>query len=120
MEGGFQVNKNGERFSDETLGYSEQAAIVLAQPDGIAFDVFDERIAAIARQFADFGQAEGSGAVIEAPTPALLAARLNVPQPELAQSFAEIEEEGAPALPIASAGASSEPRHWRRPSKPSK
>ena len=32
------------------------------------------------------------GAAIEAPTPALLAARLNVPQPELAQSFAEIEE----------------------------
>src|SRR4029077_16860205 len=49
-------------------------------------------IAAIARQFADFRQAEASGAVIEAPTPALLAARLNVPQPELAQSFAEIEE----------------------------
>jgi fumarate reductase flavoprotein subunit len=92
MEGGFQVNKNGERFSDETLGYSEQAAIVLAQPGGIAFDVFDERIAAIARQFADFRQAEGLGAVIEAPTLALLAARLNVPQPELAQSFAEIEE----------------------------
>ena len=90
MEGGFQVNKNGERFSDETLGYSEQAAIVLAQPGGIAFDVFDERIAAIARQFADFRQAEASGAVIEAPTPALLAVRLN--QPELAQSFAEIEE----------------------------
>jgi fumarate reductase flavoprotein subunit len=92
MEGGFQVNKNGERFSDESLGYSEQAAVVLAQPDGIAFDVFDERIAAIARQFADFRQAEASGAVIEAPTLALLAARLNVPLPALAQSLAEIEE----------------------------
>jgi fumarate reductase flavoprotein subunit len=34
MEGGFQVNKNGARFSDESLGYSEQAAVVLAQPDG--------------------------------------------------------------------------------------
>jgi succinate dehydrogenase/fumarate reductase flavoprotein subunit len=46
MEGGFQVNKNGERFSDESLGYSEQAAVLLAQPDGIAIDIFDERIAA--------------------------------------------------------------------------
>ena len=92
MQGGFQVNRNGERFSDENLGYSEQAAIVLAQPDGIAFDIFDERIAAIARQFADFRQAEASGAIIDAPTLALLAARLNVPPPELAQSFAEIEE----------------------------
>jgi hypothetical protein len=61
------------------------------------------------------------GAVIEAPTPALLAARLNVPQPELAQSFAEIEEARRTGAPDrASAGASSEPRHWRRPSKPSK
>ena len=36
MEGGFQVNKLGERFSDESKGYSEQAVKVLAQPDQIA------------------------------------------------------------------------------------
>jgi fumarate reductase flavoprotein subunit len=92
MEGGFQVNNNGERFSDESLGYSEQAASVLAQPGGIAFDIFDERIAAIARQFADFRQAESSGAVIEAPTLAALAARLNLLPAALAQGLAEIEE----------------------------
>jgi fumarate reductase flavoprotein subunit len=92
MEGGFQVNTAGARFSDESLGYSEQAATVLAQRDGIAFDIFDERIAAIARQFADFRQAEASGAVIEAPTLERLAARLNVPLPALAQSLAEIED----------------------------
>jgi fumarate reductase flavoprotein subunit len=92
MEGGFQINKSGARFSDESLGYSEQAAVVLAQPDGIAFDIFDERIAAIGRQFADFRLAEASGAVIEASTLALLAARLNVPLPALVQSFAEAED----------------------------
>jgi fumarate reductase flavoprotein subunit len=92
MEGGFQVNNNGERFSDESLGYSEQAASVLAQPGGIAFDIFEERIAAIARQFADFRQAESSGAVIEAPTLAALAARLNLLPAALAQGLAEIEE----------------------------
>src|SRR5215469_6534420 len=90
MEGGFQVNRDGERFSDESLGYSEQAAVVLAQPGGIAFDIFDERIAAIARQFADFRQAEALGAIIEAPTLALLAERLSVPPPALAQSLGEI------------------------------
>ena len=68
MEGGFQINITGERFSDESRGYSEQAAIVLAQPMGIAFDIFDARIAAIARQFEDFRQAETAGAVIEAAT----------------------------------------------------
>jgi fumarate reductase flavoprotein subunit len=92
MEGGFQVNISGARFSDESLGYSEQAAVVLAQPDGIAFDVFDERIAAIARQFEDFRQAEASGAVIEGSTVEQLAERLNLPASALVQSFAEVEQ----------------------------
>jgi fumarate reductase flavoprotein subunit len=92
MEGGFQVNVTGARFSDESLGYSEQAAIVLSQPDGIAFDIFDDRMAAVARQFADFQQAEANGAVIDAPTIALLAERLHLPPAALAQSFAEVEE----------------------------
>jgi fumarate reductase flavoprotein subunit len=89
MEGGFQVNSDGLRFSDESRGYSEQAAIVLAQPGGIAFDIFDQRIAAVARQFADFQQAEASGAVVEAATIAHLAERLSLPPAALAQSFAE-------------------------------
>lgn len=54
MLGGIQVNAAGERFSDETDGYSEQAARVLAQPGGFAWTVFDERIAHAARAFADY------------------------------------------------------------------
>jgi fumarate reductase flavoprotein subunit len=91
MEGGFQVNADGARFTDESRGYSEQAAVVLAQPGGIAFDIFDERIAAIARQFEDFRQAESSGAVIEAATVALLAQRLDLPPGALTESFAEVD-----------------------------
>jgi fumarate reductase flavoprotein subunit len=91
MEGGFQVNAGGERFSDESQGYSEQAAIVLAQPDGIAFDVFDARIAAVARQFADFRDAEAAGAIIEAATIGDLAERLHLPPMVLTQSFSEVE-----------------------------
>jgi fumarate reductase flavoprotein subunit len=91
MEGGFQVNIAGDRFCDESLGYSEQAAKVLAQPDGRAFDIFDERIAAIARQFEDFRQAEATGAVIAAATVEELARRLNLPVGALAQSFAEVD-----------------------------
>jgi fumarate reductase flavoprotein subunit len=92
MEGGFQVNMHGKRFSDESRGYSEQAAVVLAQPQGTAFDIFDERIAAIARQFPDFREAEAAGAVPGAPNAALLASRLNLPGSALTQSFAEVEE----------------------------
>jgi fumarate reductase flavoprotein subunit len=91
MQGGFQVNAEGLRFSDESQGYSEQAAIVLAQPEGRAYDIFDQRIAAIARQFEDFRQAEASGAVIEAATVALLAERLNLPLAGLAESFTEVD-----------------------------
>ena len=91
MEGGFQVNLEGERFSDESQGYSEQAAIVLAQPEHTAFDIFDERIAAVARQFEDFRQAESAGAVIEAASAAELAERLKLPASALVQSFAEVD-----------------------------
>ena len=54
MQGGIQVNAQGCRFCDESRGYSEAAADVLRQPGGIAWDVFDGRIADVARQFEDF------------------------------------------------------------------
>src|SRR5262249_8213943 len=82
-EGGFQVNCDGRRFSDESLGYSEQAAEVLRQPDGLAFDIFDERIAGVARQFPDFRNAESAGAMLRADSPADLAARIGVPATHL-------------------------------------
>jgi fumarate reductase flavoprotein subunit len=85
MEGGFQVNVEGERFSDETQGYSEQGAIVLAQKGGIAFSIFDARIAAIARQFEDFRNAESQGAILTAATPEALAATIKVPEHALVQ-----------------------------------
>lgn len=78
-EGGFQVNREGRRFHNESLGYSEAAAQVLRQPGGIAFDIFDARIAAIARQFEDFRNAEKQGALIVAQTLDELAARIGVP-----------------------------------------
>ena len=58
---------------------------------GIAFDIFDARIAEIARQFEDFRQAEAAGAVIEAATIAQLTQRLNVPVATLGESLAEVE-----------------------------
>jgi fumarate reductase flavoprotein subunit len=91
MEGGFQVNTQGRRFSDETRGYSEQASIVLAQPERLAFSIFDARVAQIARQFEDFRNAESQGAVIVADAVQALAALIKVPGDALAQTFADIE-----------------------------
>ncbi len=88
-EGGFQVNRDGERFSDESHGYSEQAAAVLRQPGGIAWTVFDERIAVIARQFEDFRQAEELNAVLTAGDVETLAGMIGVPTDALRGEIAE-------------------------------
>src|SRR5207249_2012603 len=39
MHGGVIINSNGNRFADETIGYSEYARLVLKQPNGIAWVV---------------------------------------------------------------------------------
>jgi fumarate reductase flavoprotein subunit len=79
MEGGFQVNLDGQRFWNESSGYSEAGVAVLAQREGVAWDVFDARIACVARQFEDFRQAEAQGAILTAATPAELAAKAKLP-----------------------------------------
>jgi fumarate reductase flavoprotein subunit len=63
MEGGVQLNSEGRRFHDETQGYSEAAVHVLAQPGGIAWNVFDTPLLALARGFPDFCDAEAAGAL---------------------------------------------------------
>jgi fumarate reductase flavoprotein subunit len=79
MEGGFQVNREGQRFWNEAQGYSEAARAVLSQPGGVAWNIFDARIASIARQFEDFRAAEAHGAILTAETLEDLAARIGVP-----------------------------------------
>ena len=44
-------------------GYSEAAVQVLAQPGGIAWNVFDDALLALARGFPDFRDAEAAGAL---------------------------------------------------------
>lgn len=90
-EGGFQVDSGGRRFSDESRGYSEQASVVLGEAGGTAFDIFDERIAAIARQFVDFQQAEAVGAVVSADSVEDLARRMKLPVAALADTFAQAD-----------------------------
>ncbi|MBV9430711.1 MAG: FAD-binding protein, partial [Hyphomicrobiales bacterium] len=89
-EGGFQVDAQGRRFANEGSGYSEQAEAVLGNVQGTAFDIFDERIAGIARQFEDFRNAEAAGAVISAATIRELATRLALPHSGLARTFEQV------------------------------
>lgn len=91
MQGGIQINREGRRFCDESQGYSEQAAEVLRQPDGIAWNVFDARIASVARQFEDFRTAERAGAVLTAGTIEELAGLMRVPVAVLVSEWADVE-----------------------------
>jgi fumarate reductase flavoprotein subunit len=90
MEGGFQINAEGARFSNEHLGYSEQAEAVLAQPGGIAWCIYDARIHALGRDFEDYRQAEAAGAIRRADDVGCLAAIASVPASALSDTFAAV------------------------------
>jgi succinate dehydrogenase/fumarate reductase flavoprotein subunit len=75
-EGGIQVNANGERFSNEHLGYSEQCVPVLQQPGGIAWCIYDERLHRLGMTFPDYRDAHAAGAVRPAPDLPALATTL--------------------------------------------
>jgi fumarate reductase flavoprotein subunit len=66
MRGGIQVNINGHRFSNEHQGYSEQGRRVIAQPESIAWNIFDTRLYKMGHDFEDFRQAVSAGAIIKA------------------------------------------------------
>lgn len=95
MEGGFQVNLEGRRFSSEHRGYSEQAVEVLRQPQGIAIDVFDARIHALGLGFEDYRSAVAASAVRSADTIEALAELFGVPPQALAATLAEMREMAA-------------------------
>ena len=90
MEGGFQVNAKGRRFSNELQGYSEQSVAVLAQPDGVAWDIIDQRLYDFAQAFPDFQQAIEAGAVKAAATVEALAAVVGVSEAALQETFASV------------------------------
>jgi fumarate reductase flavoprotein subunit len=95
MEGGFQVNASGERFSDESKGYSEQAAKVNAQPGHVAWSIFDERLHRLMMGFEDYQQAWRAGAVVEAPGIAQLAAALRLPAPALETTLRDVADQAS-------------------------
>ena len=95
-EGGVQVNREGRRFHDETHGYSEAAVQVLAQPDGVAWDVFDDALLTFAQQFPDFREAQAVGAVRSAKDAAALASLIGC-DPGVLRATLDSVREGAVA-----------------------
>ncbi len=92
MEGGIQVNKNGERFSNEHAGYSEQARLVLKQPDGIAWNIYDNRLHQIATDLEDYRKAESMGAVKIADDVESLAEITSTPLEALKKTLTRVQD----------------------------
>lgn len=95
MEGGVQLNREGRRFHDETEGYSEAAVHVLAQPGGIAWNVFDAPLLALARGFPDFCEAEAAGALRRCESVAALADCIGC-EPSVLQATLDAMRAGTP------------------------
>jgi len=97
MDGGVQINARGQRFHDETHGYSEAAVHVLAQPGGVAWNVFDDRMLALARGFPDFVAAEAGHAVKTCAGLAELAALIGCDADTLGQTLQGVRPQASDA-----------------------
>ncbi len=92
MEGGLQVNVHGRRFSNEALGYSEQAVNVVAQPGRVAWDIYDARLHQLMLEFDDYRDAVEARAIITAATVSELARLAGIDASGLAATITEVEQ----------------------------
>lgn len=88
-EGGIQVNKHGERFGTELQGYSERALDVLAQPDGLAWDIYPQKLHELGLKFEEYRHAHEAGAIKRADTIEELASTLGIDADGLHKSLTE-------------------------------
>ena len=93
MEGGVQVNALGQRFNDETGGYSEAAVHVLSQPGSVAWNIFDAPLLELLRSFPDYRDAEAAGALRTAKDVAGLAAIVGCEEAALQATLNEVRAE---------------------------
>ena len=91
MEGGFQVNIHGNRFADESQGYSEQAVKVLAQDEGVAWSVFDARCHSLMQKFDDYQDALKAKAIIKAATKEELAEKMQIPLAQIKETLEDVD-----------------------------
>ncbi len=87
-EGAIQVNRQGERFGNEHEGYSESALFVLAQPEGLAFNIYDERIHEVGLTMPNYLEAVTQGLIKRASSLRELADVLGIERDGLEQSVA--------------------------------
>ena len=98
--GAFIVNRNGERFVREDVGPSELGALVLAQPGGVALEVFDQRIHDSAMRQGPYREAWAAGAIMTASSAEELAGIAGLPEgfSEVFENFKNIASDGKDPL----------------------
>lgn len=92
MEGGFQLNAEGRRFSNENEGYSEQSVKVLAQPDKVAWNIYDQRLHDLALEFEDYRRAEEIGAIRRVDTVEGVAEMIGAPLETVRDSLLAVDD----------------------------
>lgn len=112
MHGAFLVDRKGRRFGDETTGYSEYAAQILAHAGGEAWIILDERVHQACQGFQDYQDTVESGAVRWGDDAADLASQTGLDADTLAATLERAE--------ASAAGASDEfgRTYWEAPLKP--
>lgn len=91
-EGGYQVNAEGHRFSNENAGYSEQALNVVRQTGHVGWTVFDERCHAMAMQMHSHVEANENGAIKTCASVAEIADMIGCPADALARTMTDVED----------------------------
>jgi fumarate reductase flavoprotein subunit len=89
--GGYQVNLHGKRFVNEYHGYSEHALDVLAQEQGVAIDIFDQRIYDVVADYEDFQQGIQMGAIKRFDSIEELATSFRLPPQEMGSTHEEFQ-----------------------------
>jgi fumarate reductase flavoprotein subunit len=86
--GAILVNRRGERFADETMGPSELAPRIWAEPGGVAVEIWDGAAQQAALAGGPFRAAVEAGAVRRFEDAAMLAAAFGLPPAALAATLA--------------------------------
>lgn len=109
LEGGFLVNRDGDRFVDETHDISAIVHQVLAQPDGRAWVLFDTRIEQACAHIPESTQLRALNAARTADSLTELALRIGADPARLAASLDDIHRAKAAGRP------DSQGRRWTEP-----
>lgn len=113
MHGGVLLNSEGDRFGDETVGYSEFGPRVHSQPGNHAWMIYDDRIHQAVLPFRDYQDCLKSGAVRRCADTAELSTLIGAPVDRLTATLAAASQAAHGSAPDTFGRV-----HWPQPLTP--